>query len=243
MNPNNYRDIIIIILIVAVIYIIATKNKSTQENFNPDELSSIRNEINRIYDMDVEAIRNLGAISKSLLTGTNYHSTAVGIPGELTIPANNTIFKGNQEIQGNIKVNGNIEFTNKDTLLMNIFPRGMIISFNSNVPPLGWTLCNGLNGAPDLRGRFVLGSGQGTSLTNRNINTIGGEENNTLTVAQMPSHNHSKSYPIHNYPGSGGGGYLYAGEIQSWGDSQYTGGSQPHNNMPPFYVLTYIMKL
>jgi len=248
MNTNNYRDIITIILIIAVIYIIASK-KNDRENatntatITDSQLTAINNQISQIYNMDVEAIRNLGAISKSLLTGTNYHSTAVGVPGELTIPANNTIFKGNQEIQGNIKVNGNIEFTNKDTLLMNIFPRGMIISFNSNDPPLGWTLCNGLNGAPDLRGRFVLGSGQGTSLTNRNINTIGGEENNTLTVAQMPSHNHSKSYPIHNYPGSDGGGNTYAGKIQSWGDSQYTGGSQPHNNMPPFYVLTYIMKL
>ena len=41
--------------------------------------------------MDIEAMRNLGAISKSLLTGTNYHSTTVGVPGTLTIPADNTV--------------------------------------------------------------------------------------------------------------------------------------------------------
>ena len=28
--------------------------------------------------------------------------------------------------------------------------------------PFGWALCDGTNGTPDLRGRFVLGTGQGT---------------------------------------------------------------------------------
>ena len=199
MNTNNYRDIITIILIIAVIYIIASK-KNDRENvtntatITDSQLTAINNQISQIYNMDVEAIRNLGAISKSLLTGTNYHSTTVGVPGELTIPANNTVFKGNQEIQGNIKVNGNIEFTNKDTLLMDILPRGIILSFNSMTPPLGWTLCNGLNGAPDLRGRFILGSGAGTGLTPRIINTTGGEETHTLTIPEMPSHNHNTYY-------------------------------------------------
>ena len=74
------------------------KNK---ENFalSSDDLSAVRNEINRIYDMDVEAIRNLGHISKSLLTGTNtFTPTATGTPGNLTIPANNTIIQGNTSV-------------------------------------------------------------------------------------------------------------------------------------------------
>jgi microcystin-dependent protein len=249
-NILTINNSLIIIIIIIFILLICQNNqinkikKTTHENatntssvITDAQLTAINNQISSIYNMDVEAIRNLGAISKSLLTGTNYHSTAVGVPGELTIPANNTVFKGD------IIVDGKIEFTNKDTLLMNIFPRGMIISFNSNDPPLGWTLCNGENGSPDLRGRFVLGSGEGIGLTNRIINTTGGEENHTLTIPEMPRHNHSDSYPIHNYPGSDGGGNGYAGVILSWGNSGYTGGTQPHNNMPPFYVLTYIMKL
>ena len=44
--------------------------------------------INEQYNMDIEAIRNLGSISKSLLTGKNYHNTDVTTPGDLTIPAN-----------------------------------------------------------------------------------------------------------------------------------------------------------
>jgi hypothetical protein len=266
MNTNNYRDIITIILIIAVIYIIASKNNdqenatNTSATITDSQLTAINNQISQIYNMDVEAIRNLGAISKSLLTGTNYHSTTVGVPGELTIPANNTVFKGNQEIQGNIKVNGNIEFTNKDTLLMDILPRGIILSFNSMNPPLGWTLCNGLNGAPDLRGRFVLGSGQGPNLINRIINTTGGEENHTLTIQEMPSHSHNmftsdgqvgtgigeneNPHYTGNWSGRSGGYILLAGNgVHNRGKTNNVGDNTPHNNMPPFYVLTYIMKL
>jgi hypothetical protein len=138
-------------------------NKLVQENFTSDELSGVRNEINNIYNMDVEAIRNLGAISKSLLTGTNYHSTEVGTPGDLTIPADNTIFKGDVNLdgdmvlkggmvlKGDITVDGTINFTNKNTKIMNILPRGMIISFNDMIAPLGWAICDGDNGTPDLR--------------------------------------------------------------------------------------------
>ena len=69
----------------------------------------VRNEINRIYNMDVEAIRNLGAISKSLLTGTNtFTSSTTGTPGTLTIPADNTIFQGNLTIPANNIMTGNV---------------------------------------------------------------------------------------------------------------------------------------
>ena len=44
---------------------------------------------------------------------------------------------------------------------------------------------------PDLRGRFIAGSGQGSGLTNRVLGAEGGAETVTLTEAQMPSHNHT----------------------------------------------------
>ena len=112
----------------------------------------------------------------------------------------------------------------------------------SSLPKKRDTNNNEMSATPDLRGRFILGSGSGEGLSQRDIHTSGGEETHTLTIEEMPSHNHSKSYPIHNYPGSDGGGYRYAGTIQSWEDSQHTGGDDPHNNMPPYYVLTYIIK-
>jgi hypothetical protein len=70
--------------------------KTSNEHFadNILNIDSIRDEINKQYNMDIEAMRNLGAISKSLLTGTNYHSTSVGTPGTLTIPADTTKLMG-----------------------------------------------------------------------------------------------------------------------------------------------------
>ena len=249
-NIFTFKNTLIFFIIIIIIYQSMQINKmknAKQENFTSDELSSVRNEINKIYNMDVEAIRNLGTISKSLLTGTNYHSTEVGTPGDLTIPADNTIFNGDMKINGGITVDGPINFSNKDTLLMDILPRGIILSFNSIVPPMGWTLCNGLNGAPDLQGRFILGSGSGSGLTNREIYNVGGEENHTLTINEMPSHNHTiraSHQPGHQH-------HDYYDRVALGGSSlasrsnviENTGSGQPHNNMPPFYVLTYIMKL
>lgn len=59
------------------------------------QLQQVRNEINKQYNMDIEAIRNLGLISKSLLTGNNYIEKSSNDPanmeGTLTIPANTIV--------------------------------------------------------------------------------------------------------------------------------------------------------
>ena len=48
-------------------------------------------------------------------------------------------------------------------------------------------------GLPDLRGRAAVhsGSGSGPGLNRINLGQKGGTENVTLTIANMPSHNHS----------------------------------------------------
>ena len=79
-----------IIMFIIIIYLFINlkkclKKTETKENFalSTEDLSLVRNEINRIYNMDVESIRNLGAISKSLLTGTNtFTPSTTGTPGD-----------------------------------------------------------------------------------------------------------------------------------------------------------------
>lgn len=51
----------------------------------------------------------------------------------------------------NVKITGNLIV---DTSF-NMIPRGCIIAYNSVTAPAGWVLCDGTNGTPDLRGRFV----------------------------------------------------------------------------------------
>jgi microcystin-dependent protein len=54
--------------------------------------------------------------------------------------------------------------------------------------PTGWALCNGSNGTPDLRDRFVVGAGSTYAVGN-----TGGAATVTLTEAQIPSHTHTIS--------------------------------------------------
>ena len=83
---------------------------------------------------------------------------------------------------------------------------------------------------PDLRGRFLLGA------DDRHIpNSIGGEENHTLLINEMPDHYHH--YPV-NSPGTASGIWGPVNTLQQNGDvtsaTLSTGNSHPHNNMPPY---------
>lgn len=98
--------------------------------------------------------------------------------------------------------------------------------------PLGWALCDGNNGTPNLRDRFVIGAG------NLAFGATGGEATHVLSEAEMPAHMHLQ------YTGnSGGGGYPTGNN-----DGQYsrntssTGSGSAHENRPPYYALAYIMK-
>lgn len=45
-------------------------------------------------------------------------------------------------------------------------------------------------GLPDFRGRVAVGTGQGPGLSNYTLGQLGGSETTTLTINNMPSHNH-----------------------------------------------------
>lgn len=55
-----------------------------------------------------------------------------------------------------------------------------------------WRLCDGTDGTPDLRGRVIVGAGDGTgdALSNRPIGSIGGSESVTLDLTQTPQQDH-----------------------------------------------------
>jgi microcystin-dependent protein len=112
------------------------------------------------------------------------------------------------------------------------------------LPPNGWAICNGSNGTPDLTGRFILGF-TGEPNPTRPLNSIGGAERVTLSVNELPSHTHGAFK--YGFGGINRGNF---GDnrvvINTTSESAYnvpTGNNQAHENMPPYYVLYYIMKL
>ena len=75
--------------------------------------------------------------------------------------------------------------TKQDTL-----PTGIIVMWSgaTNAVPTGWALCNGQNGTPDLRDRFIVGAGSSYGVGN-----LGGNDNVTLTENNLPQHTHTTS--------------------------------------------------
>ena len=163
------------------------------------------------------------------------------------------------------------------------FHPGMVVMWSGIIEqiPTGWQLCNG-NGVtstgqpvPDLLDRFIIGAGDSYNIDDTGGNTEvitseDGEHNHnitvdgtTLSVDQMPSHDHdyrtminaghdfdtnriSRSYASHDAK-------VYTGNILT------RGGSSPHDHtatselaglhthtvptIPPFYALAFIIKL
>ena len=63
-------------------------------------------------------------------------------------------------------------------------PIGGIIAYTGslNTLPLNYHICDGTNGTPDLRDRFIVGAG-----SSYNLNTIGGISTNILALNQLPN--------------------------------------------------------
>jgi hypothetical protein len=96
-----------------------------------------------------------------------------------------------------------------------IIPTGLISLWSGAIAaiPSGWLLCDGTNGTPDLRSRFVVGAG-----STYGVDATGGSADATLVshthtfsgntgaMNANQAHTHGVSDPGHNHQGGGGGG-------------------------------------
>lgn len=93
-------------------------------------------------------------------------------------------------------------------------PIGGVIQFSGSVATLSanWQLCDGTNGTPDLRDRFIVGA-EGTYPQG----SIGGANTVALSVAEMPSHSHTVDPPSttsssdsHSHTATSAGSHLHS---------------------------------
>jgi len=169
---------------------------------------------------------------------------------------------------------------------------GEIRMFAGNFAPRNWAFCQGQimsiaqntalfsilgttyggNGQttfalPDLRSRVPVGTGQGPGLSPYQLGQVAGNENTTLTVGNLPAHNHSFSttatMPCHagagnadtptgNIPAGSASAENYTAAsaangnmapLTVSGNTGPAGSNQPFNNVQPYLGMNYIICL
>ncbi len=142
-----------------------------------------------------------GAASLADVSGNNRSLTASGpmnfpkVSSQLgaELDVNGNVVGAGLQVTGDLAVAGTMTADTWEGV--GIVPVGTIILWSGDSPPDDWALCNGqvVQGVqtPDLRGRFVLGLGQGSGLAERRIGDRGGFEEHALVAAELPVHGHA----------------------------------------------------
>ena len=116
-----------------------------------------------------------------------------------------------------------------------LVPSGVIVMWSGTTPPTGWKICDGTNGTPNLRGRFIIGALPGAPVFYNNPGDLseggstngntGGNTNIRLTSNQLPAHSHNMT---HNHVLTDLGHIHNIGSARNGGDGSIT--SEDGNN-------------
>jgi hypothetical protein len=201
-----------------------------------------------------------------VVTGTTITSNW----GNTTMSDIATALTGSLAADGQTPVTGNLQMgSNKITGMANgtastdaatfgqlsaFVPSGFIGMWSGSVAsiPTGWLICDGTNGTPDLRNRFVVGAGSTYA-----VNATGGSADAVVvshnhggaTGGQSNTHTHDVALPSAaggNF--QSGTGFQFQTSTTGTNNQDHThsistdGVSGTNKNLPPYLALAYIMK-
>lgn len=145
-------------------------------------------------------------------------------------------------------------------------PKGIIVMWSGTIAniPTGWALCDGANGTPDLRDRFIVGAKQDdggiakTNITGSLTKSGDGQipshthETGTLAIISAGAHVHGVYYSQINGNGTNAKGVASSGDTQN----TLSDGSHTHaisgsvvasgvgtKNVAAYYALAFLMKM
>ena len=147
---------------------------------------------------------------------------------------------GNFPVAGNLSVSGVVSG-------YGTVPIGTIVMWSGSTVPDGWALCNGqtANGVrtPDLRNKFIVGAGDEYAIGDK-----GGEKTHKLTIQEMPKHSHTYNFKGADLDAAWDSDNYFYCQYEKYNnnntkETNQAGGDQPHENRPPYYALSYIMRV
>ena len=114
---------------------------------------------------------------------------------------------------------------------------------------------------PDLRGRVPIHTGTGPGLSNRSLGERAGSETAMLNHEHLPAHDHpltggfvpttnevgNQTIPDGHRPARANDGESNYSDVEPdggiplEGHTEPVGGSQPHDNMPPFLTIRFVI--
>lgn len=182
--------------------------------------------------------------------------------------------QGTIDAEGDIYASGDVYSRGVKLGVGFIMPVGSIHAYAAAAAPTGYSLCDGgtlsrtteaalfavigtTYGAgdgsttfnkPNLKGRIPVGLDSAQTEFNT-LNKSGGAKTHTLSVTEMPSHNHAPTSGNANFWGyndadteatiASGSAF----DIRGATTTGSTGGDGAHNNLQPYLVVNYIIKL
>ena len=224
---------------------------------------------NNIWPGNIRALQNVGYINPSWVANNPWQnpysvsSTQNSFTVSTSVPSEWTSLVARDLPTSSISANS-VSSTVPTPGSLSL-PKGSIIVWSGTIAsiPAGWQLCDGTNGTPDLRDRFIVGARQDSAgiaetIVSGSLTQIGGLATHLHTAGTLsgPVHTHGFSATTSgpsSVSGARGGDDQFATQqhthtvtgTTNTGNSGglVTGSTASASSLPPYYALAFIMKL
>lgn len=247
--------------IPGIVSVLLFKNGLSSTQINSDIQLGV-NDTNLYLEENVITEGPLTCTSSLFVSGVSQLQGAITGSSTLNISGNTTI---NATLEAN-QIKQNHPAPGTASLLV---PTGSVMAFAASSAPGGWLLCDGSNISrttysalfaaigttygvgdgsttftlPNIKGRVIVGYNSAETEFN-SLGETGGAKTHTLTIDEIPAHTHTYQNNVNDQNTDNAFGTETAADQADINQTTgSTGGGQPHNNLQPYIVLNYIIKV